>query len=181
MKSIFKPKADTSDQPPEVDEDRDTREIRVTVFPKGGGRPYIQDVEVDEDGQFELDGANGTWTLAPGSVWDEGGTERAIVHEERPQTVDPNALTGNELMHPEVFHGAVKNNLWKQLDEVSRRRTGWSNPQTLTLILMGGALLLLILWQIKTMGDGFSELAHAIENARFVAEGTHEDIAPGGN
>lgn len=173
-------KVDTEGEAPSVDEDRDTREIRLTVFPQGGGRPYVREVEVDEDGQFELEGKHGTWTLRPGSVWVEGGVERALVHEERPETVNSETLAGSEVMHPDVFHGVAKNNLWVQLDEVSKRRTGWHNPQTWTVIVLGGVLCLLFLWQIKTMGDGFGELADAIRASFNAAGSGHQDIAPGG-
>lgn len=178
--SLLKPKVDTEGQPPQVDEDRDERKIRVTVFPEGGGRPYVRDVEVDEEGMFEIDGKRGTWVLRPGSVWEEGGVERCIIHEDRPETVNPDTLNGTELMHPETLHGVAKNNLWVQLDEVSKAHRAWKNPQTVVMIVMAGLLLLLLFWQIRTMGDGFEQLADAIRTAEFAANSGHQPIAPEG-
>lgn len=179
---LMKAKVDTSEESVEVDEDREERVIRAVVFPEGGGQPYVKDVEVGSDGTFELEHKEGVFTIQPGSVWSEGGTERCILHEERPMTVNPQMLAGEGVMSPETLHGIARNNLWVQLDEVSRRDSAWKNPQTYAFIIMGGLLLLLVFWQIKTTGDGFEQLADAIRSSGFGGGGGsgHQDISPGG-
>lgn len=175
-------KADTEDQTPKADEDLEEREIRVTVFPTGGGRPYIRDVTVEHDGMFELEPESGEcYKVARGSVWQEGTTERAIVHEDVPQTIGPGRLDGDGEpgLTPNQLHGVAENNFWIQLDEIARRKSPWKQGRTWAMLGLFAVLVLLIIWQIHTIGDGFEQLADALRNAEF-ARGSHQDISPNG-
>jgi hypothetical protein len=174
-------KADTSDESPQADEEPETREIRATVFRTGGGVPYIIDVETGGDGTFTLPDTTQTYQIAPGSVWEEGGTERVIVNEDHPTTINAHAVNGDDVMDPQVLNGLVTNNYIRQLDDAQRRQGVWQRKETWAFIAFAGAFLLLVFWQIKTIGDGFEQLAQAIENVRIAAGGSgHQDISPKG-
>lgn len=157
-----------------------TREIRVTVFPEEGGPPYVADVEVDEQGLFELRDDSTTYKVSRGSLWQEGAHVRGLVNEGNPKTISPETLNGSDAMHPRLMHGLVRNNLWTQLDEIQSRKSPWRSGTTWAMMAGGLALLLMILWQIKTIGDGFSQLADAIRSIRLAGGrgGTHQDISP---
>lgn len=179
----LKPKVDTESDSPEAREDDDERRIRVTVFPSDGGKPYIRDVEVDDDGLFALDQDSGAkYMLTRGSVWVEGGVERAVVCEESERTVNPSSLVGDDIMSPRTLHGIAERNLLAQWDDLQRRRGFWTQGSTWLMITLAVTFLVMVLWQIKTVGDGFEQLADAIRAAELSTGGSarHQPIAPGG-
>ena len=164
------------------------RTLRVTIFPKEGGRPYVADVVPDEQGTFEI-GEKLTVQVARGSVWEEQGVLRAIANEGNPLTINAYALTGDESMDPTALHGIASNNLWIQLDSLAKRKSMWKSAGTWGIMILGVVLCLLILWQVKTTGDGFDNIRSAINNLgadptaqtpeqQAEASG-HQPIAPG--
>lgn len=164
-----------------------TREIRMTVFPAEGGRPYIQDVEVDSQGTFELgDETEGTYKVARGSIWQEpDGKLRGLVNEANPLTISADTLSGQDVMHPSVFHAVAENNLWEQLDTINRRRGLWQSGLRWGLVVGILVVVGLQVWQIKTMGTGLEELEQAIRSLAGNLGGSgggsgHQNIAPGG-
>lgn len=182
MRNLFQ--ADTAGQTPEADEDGEEAELRVTVFPESGASPYVRDVTVQPDGTFELDPEDGrSYKVSMGSVWTEGGVDRAFVLEHAPATVCPAQIAGDDVLSAEDLHAVARNNLWMQLDEVSQRDNPWTNARAWAAVAGFAVLCLLLFWQIKTMGDGFEQLADAIRGAQLSAPSGgsgHQDIAPGG-
>ena len=163
------------------------RVLRLTVFPKGGGSPYIADVEPDEQGTFELLDKQ-TYHVAHGSVWQEDGILRSIANEGNPNTISGFSLTGDDSMNPIALHGIASNNLWIQLDTLAKRKSVWKSAGTWGLMILGVVLCLLILWNVKTTGDGFEGLRNGLEALRTSSGGGaapiegsgHQNIAPGG-
>lgn len=160
-----------------------TPKLRVTVFPAEGGRPYIADVEPDDDGTFSIDDRY-TYQITRASVWEENGIPRTIVNERNPQTVNAYTLHGNDVIHPLMFHGVVTNNLWEQLHEIGKRKSPWRSASTWGFMILGLCIVLLLLWQVKTLGSGLDELREAVASLRLstgapVGSG-HQNIAPGG-
>lgn len=165
-----------------------TRVLRVTVFPKEGGRPFVADVSPTEEGAFDLADKQ-TYKVSRGSVWEENGVLRAIVNEGNPLTVNAYTLIGDDSMDPIALHGIASNNLWIQLDSLAKRKSVWKSAGTWGLMILGIVLCLLILWQVKTTGDGFDHVKSAID--AFSASGHttasasaqqaagHNPIAPG--
>ncbi len=164
-----------------------TRLLRVTVFPKEGGRPYVADVQPDEQGTFEI-GDKLTYQVARGSVWEEQGVLRALVNEGNPRTISIYTLTGDDSMDPTALHGIASNNLWIQLDALAKRKSVWKSAGTWGVMILGVVLCLLILWNVKTTGDGFESLRSGLESlaaqqaaAPTAAEAAgHQSIAPVG-
>lgn len=172
--------------------DKKTRILRVTVFPKEGGRPYVSDVNPDEQGTFEL-ADKMTYQVSRGSVWEEGGILRAIVNEGNPKTVNAYGLVGDDSMNPVALHGIASNNLWIQLDALAKRKSVWKSASTWGIIAIGVTICLLLLWQVKTIGDGFTNIQHGLEALRTAGEAGaqaggdaareaagHNNIAPSG-
>lgn len=142
------------------------RTLRVTVFPKEGGRPFTTDVQPDEQGTFQVQ-ERGTFQVARGSVWEEAGILRAIVNEGNPQTLSAYSFTGDDSMNPIALHGIASNNLWIQLDTLAKRKSVWKNASTWGIIAIGVVLCLLILWQVKTIGGGFDDLQASLDALRM--------------
>lgn len=141
------------------------RKLRATVFPQGGGSPYEQDVEPDDQGIFTL-GESGkmSYTVTRGSVCTGlDGMMRIIVHEGNPQTINGSMLSGDPIMHPSVFHAAVNNNLLLQQAEAERNRGFWKQAGTYGLVIVGIVGLLMMLWQVKTIGGGLEGLQDAMQ------------------
>lgn len=166
-----------------------TRTLRVTVFPKAGGRPYFADVTPDDQGTFDLQDKL-TYQVAHGSVWEEDGILRSIVNEGNPNTISAFSLVGDDSMNPIALHGIASNNLWIQLDTLAKRKSVWKSAGTWGLMILGVILCLLILWNVKTTGDGFDNLKAGLDALHDSAtaagssapiEGSgHQNIAPGG-
>lgn len=162
------------------------RSLRVTVFPKAGGSPYFADVEPDDQGTFDL-GDKQTYHVVKGSVWEEDGLLRAVVNEGSPNTINVFALTGDDSMNPIALHGIASNNLWIQLDTLAKRKSVWKSAGTWGVMILGVVLCLLILWNVKTTGDGFDNLTSGLEALRAsqgapatpAAQAGHQNIAPG--
>lgn len=142
-----------------------TRILRVTVFPKEGGRPYVADVAPDEQGSFDLQDKQ-TFKVSRGSVWEENGILRAICNEGNPQTINAFGLIGDDSMNPTALHGIASNNLWIQLDTLAKRKSVWKSASTWGIIAIGVTVCLLLLWQVKTLGDGMSSIQHSLEGLR---------------
>lgn len=161
-----------------------SREIRVTVFPSEGGRPYIVDVEADEQGHFKLGPERSvSYKVARGSVWQEGGTLRAIVNEGNTQTLHADTFTGSDVITPKQFHVVAENNMWMQLDEIGKARSPWRSATTWGIFALAIVNALLIVWLIRTVGAGFEELQAALEGVRIAGEAAgsgHQPISPGG-
>lgn len=157
------------------------REVRMTVFPTEGGPPYVVDVEIDEQGTFELADGKTTYVVQRGSLWQEGTHTRGLVNEGNPQTISPSTLSGDDYgPHPRLLHGLVRNNLWTQLDEIQQKQNPWKSGMTWAAMAFGVGLILMLLWQIRTMGDGFAELADALRSLNLPrgGGGNHQDISP---
>lgn len=180
MGLLPKLKGDEADVP-KAEKEGKAREVRFTVFPPEGGRPYVVDVDVDEQGLFELADDSTTYKVSPGSLWQEGTHVRGLVNEGNPLTIHAETLVGDDIMDPRLVHGLVRNNLWTQLDEIQKRKSPWRSGTTWALMAFGVGLILMILWQIRTMGEGFEQLARAIRSLGSLGGGgggTHQDIAP---
>lgn len=161
------------------------RTLRATIFPREGGRPYVVDVQPDEQGTFEI-GDKLTYQVTRGSVWEEAGVLRTIVNEGNPRTISAHTLVGDDSLDPTALHGIASNNLWIQLDSLAKRKSVWKSAGTWGVMILGVVLCLLILWQVKTTGDGFENLKSAIdglslggEQAPPGTEAGHQPIAPG--
>lgn len=162
------------------------RILRVTVFPKEGGRPYVADVQPDETGTFEI-GEKLTVQVARGSVWEENGVLRAIANEGNPQTINAYMLVGDESIDPTALHGIASNNLWIQLDALAKRKSVWKSAGTWGLMILGVVFCLMMLWNVKTTGDGFDNISNGLEGLK-AAQGSdpgtpaeqagHQPIAP---
>ncbi len=163
------------------------RTIRATVFPREGGRPYITEVEPDDEGFFDI--GEMTYQITRGSVWDESGILRMIVNEGNALTINGHNLTGDSVIDPIVLHGVANNNLWTQFGELSRRKSAWKQASTWGFILIGVGVVLLLFWQIRTLGSGFEELRQALEGLQLgggegqtptdAEEAGHQPISPG--
>lgn len=159
------------------------RTLRVTVFPREGGRPYVVDVQPDEQGSFEI-GDKLTYQVARGSVWEEQGVLRAIVNEGNPLTISAYTLVGDDSMNPTALHGIASNNLWIQLDALAKRKSMWKSAGTWGLMILGIVVCLLMLWNVKTTGDGFENIRNGLDAlgtdsaAPTQEEAGHNDIAP---
>lgn len=164
------------------------RLLRLTVFPKEGGRPYVVDVTPDEQGAFDLQDKL-TYQVSRGSVWEESGVLRAIVNEGNPKTVNAFTLVGDDSMDPTALHGIASNNLWIQLDALAKRKSVWKSAGTWGMMIIGVIFLLLMLWNVKTTGDGFDHVQGALHglqgssgassDAAAAAAAGHSNIAPG--
>ncbi len=161
------------------------RTLRVTVFPKEGGRPYVADVQPDEQGTFEI-GDKLTYQVSRGSVWEEQGVLRSIVNEGNPRTINAHALTGDDSIDPIAMHGIASNNLWIQLDSLAKRKSVWKSAGTWGIMILGVVFCLLMLWNVKTTGDGFENVRGGLEALQTQGNGTaqaaeqagHQPIAP---
>lgn len=178
LKALSKLRVNGDDEVRELGKADKTRTVRAIFFPADGRNPYPVDVEVEPDGTFDIDDGRKGYALAKGSVWREGTRLYTIVNERNPQTVNADILTGRDIMHPIEFQGYTQNNLWCQLDEIARRKSQWRSATTWGLMLMGVGILLLLLWQVKTIGSGFEELRAALEGIGVTTGGTHQPIAP---
>ncbi len=173
--------------PVRAEKEGKTRILRVTVFPKEGGRPYVADVSPDEQGAFELQDKQ-TFQVARGSVWEENGILRAIVNEGNPKTISAFGLVGDDSMNPTALHGIASNNLWIQLDSLAKRKSVWKSASTWGIIAIGVTVCLLLLWQVKTIGDGFTSIQNGLNGLRTASEAAgptssqaaagHNNIAP---
>ncbi len=162
-----------------------TRVLRVTVFPKEGGRPYVADVEPDEQGAFTI-GEKLTFKVARGSVWEEQGVLRALANEGNPMTISAYTLVGDDSMDPTALHGIASNNLWIQLDTLAKRKSVWKSAGTWGVMILGVVVCLLMLWNVKTTGDGFDNIKNGLDALRAAQapqtpseQNGHQNIAPG--
>ena len=163
-------------EPVKVSKEGKKRTLRVTVFPQEGGRPYFADVAPDEEGAFELADKQ-TFKVVRGSVWEEAGVLRALVNEGNPQTISAFSLTGDDSMNPIALHGIASNNLWIQLDTLAKRKSPWKSASTWGMIIIGVVVCLLMLWQVKTIGDGFSNIQHGLDGLKGVAPSKAPDTS----
>lgn len=162
------------------------RLLRVTVFPKEGGRPYVADVQPDEQGTFEI-GDKLTYQVSRGSVWEEQGVLRTLVNEGNPKTISAFTLVGDDSMDPTALHGIASNNLWIQLDSLAKRKSLWKSAGTWGLMILGIVVCLLMLWNVKTTGDGFENIKNGLDGLQSpdsglgtdAEEAGHQPIAPG--
>lgn len=164
--------------------------LHVTVFPKEGGRPYTAEVEPDDEGYFDI-GENKRFKITRGSVWEESGIPRVIVNEGNPQTINAYTLTGDDSFDPVALHGVACNNLWMQLDTISKKKNPWKQASTWGMMALGVILILVMLWQIKTLSSGLEGVEEGLKNIQITAQGGpgpsqeaidagHQPIAPGG-
>lgn len=161
-----------------------THKLRLTVFPDQGGRPYILDVEPDDQGLVQI-GDDKTFIITPGSVWEEDGKLRAIINDSNPATVNPQVLSGDPIVSPEAINGIGNNNFIEQFMTLARKKSVWRQGSTWAFIAIGCGILLMLLWQIKTIGDGLEQLEAAVRTVQVAAqngatEAGHQRIAPGG-
>lgn len=177
------------------------RTLRVSVFPKEGGRPYFADVEPTDKGMFTLVQDDPmTYKIQRGSVWEEDGKLRAVVNEGNPLTVNAYTLVGDDSFDPVALNGVASNNLWEQYAEIARRKNAWKQASTWSFITLGVVFILVMIWNVRTTGAGFEELKDAIANLQLGSGGGdggastgstpppsgdaagsgHQPIAPGG-
>ena len=162
--------------------------LRAMIYPNGGSQPYEEDIQVGDDGTFTVKGSSLTFHVSKGSVVRcLDGLMRVIVHEGQGQTVNVASLTGENVMHPMTLNAIAENNYWKQWSDFLGRRAFWRQAGTWGMILIGVGVLLVLAWQVKTLGNGFEDLAHAWQNLHTGTDPTtaaeaagHNNIAPSG-
>lgn len=161
--------------------------LRAVVYPQGGGQPYEEDVQVDDQGTFTLKDSSLTYHVSKGSVIrGMDGLMRTNVREGDAQTVNMASLDGDNVMHPMVLNAIVENNLWKQWNDWMGRQGLWKQAGTWGMIAIGICLVGVLIWNIKTTGNGFEELKDALQTwnggqggAPSGSSAGHNSIAPG--
>lgn len=164
--------------------------IIAMVYPPGGGDPYEEEVSIEENGTFTLKKTNLTYHVSPGScVRCIDGKRRTVVRQDNTETVNVALLNGDNVMHPIVFNGVANNNYWRQWQDWVRRQAQWKSATTWGLMALGVCGVLLVLWQIKTIGGGLEGVQDALHNLRAGSTPTapttpaqqagHNAIAPG--
>lgn len=183
-KKLPEPDKSNMDSPVKAIKQGKERTLRITVFPREGGRPYVADVTPSEEGVFDLQEKQ-TYKVSRGSVWEENGVLRAIVNEGNPNTISAFSLVGDDTVTPTALHGIASNNLWIQLDSLAKRKSVWKSAGTWGIIILGVVFLFMMLWQIRTMGNGFESLQASLDGLRTAGstaatQAGHQSIAPGG-
>jgi hypothetical protein len=162
--------------------------VRAIVYPSGGGQPYEEDVQVGDDGTFTLKGSSLTFHVTKGSVIRcLDGQMRVCVREDQAQTVNLSTLKGENIMHPMTLNAIAENNYWKQWGDFLNRKAFWRQASTWGMIAVGVCIVLALVWNVKTTGNGFEDLKNAWETYAGSASGGttgnpsgHNPIAPGG-
>lgn len=160
--------------------------LRATIYPSGGAQPYEEDISVQDDGTFTLEGSSLTYHVSHGSVIRcLDGLLRTNVHEAQPNTINIGSLRGENIMHPMTLNAIARNNYWQQWGDFLRSQS--LGRKIVTWGMMAAAVIMIIVtvWQVATIGDGFDELAKAFGSAAAsnppVAgpSNGHNQIAPG--
>lgn len=158
--------------------------IRATVYPSGGSQPYEEDVQVKDDGTFTLHDKSMSYHVSRGSViLGLDGLMRTIVNEAEAQTVNIYSLKGENVMHPMTLNAIAENNYWQQWGDFLRSQGLGRKLATWGMMAAAVVLILVTIWQVVTLGDGFEDLARTFSNAYPAAptpqEAGHNVIAPG--
>lgn len=166
---------------------KDKRVIRIVILKPSGAKPDLEEVRVDEDNHFTLKHHSGLFTVSQGSTWTEGGTTRALVNPQNPQTINA-ALCIDPIMHPKIYESDLENNLAVQVTSVARKKPVWQQGMAWGMGIMGIILMGLMLWGVMSLSDGFDSLTNALQGiqassgqvgaAGAAQQAGHQSIAP---
>lgn len=164
--------------------------LRATVFPREGGAPYTEDVDVDEGGHFSLEDSNLTYYIARGSVWQEDAVYRCLVNEGNAMTIHAHSLTGDDALSPEAINGVAWNNLWWQYDDETRPKSPWPMRGAISLGIFAAVIVGIMVWFIIDTGQALDSIRNAIDGldlsqgsdraSTAAGEAGHQPISPGG-
>lgn len=162
------------------------RVLTVTCFEPGGGSPWIEEVQPDKEGNFKLKDHDGQYQVSRGSVWVEDGVPRTIINTRNPQTININALNSDGATHPKIINDIAEANWAEQMVGIARKPAAWKSAVGWALGIVAFLALGMMLWQIQAIGNGFEELAKALQGieiqtvapAQSGTEAGHQPIAP---